>query len=108
MPLIFVQRWAPSGPVSVVGGTQYITGTLTLSGTPGDPSIIELDPAAFTQTGEYVLFDYSAGTIVYTPYASLQVALTAGVLTVDASDTGFTAGALTDYPAESKIKIVLS
>lgn len=93
MPLVFVQRYAPANVVSGVA-TQYITGTLQFT----NPTVIELDPALFTQTGTYVLFDYTGATF-------------AGGLsnvTVDATGTGFTASGLTDDSANSRITVTLS
>lgn len=106
MAIISVHRGRKPGVVSVSGGTQYIEGTLNITGA----FTIELDPAFFSTAGEYVVIDYSAvGAVVTYPgaYASLQAALDA-LATVDTSDTTLTFVSLTDYPLEEKVKLVVS
>lgn len=59
MPLIFVQRWAPSGPVAVSGGTQTVLGTLDISA--GNIPVI-FDGSLFSKTtypnATYTLFTF--------------------------------------------------
>ena len=58
MPLIFVQRWSPSGPVAVTGGTQTVSGTLDAS----NGIVIEYDPSLFSKatydSATYTLFTF--------------------------------------------------
>lgn len=57
MPLIYVQRYERPNPI-IEGGTQYVEGELTFN----DPTTIYLSEAVFSETGQYILFDYSAGS----------------------------------------------
>lgn len=57
MGLVFVQRYAPASPF-ITGGTQYIDGQLTISGS----TTIVLSQAIYSATGDYVLFDYTNGS----------------------------------------------
>jgi hypothetical protein len=60
MPLIFVQRWAPSGPVAVTGGTQTVSGTLDIS----NGVTVEYDSGLFNYSNypsaTYTLFNFGA------------------------------------------------
>lgn len=57
MPLVYVQRYQKPQAL-IEGGTQYIEGALSF----GAGTVIYLSEAVFSQTGNYVLFDYSAGS----------------------------------------------
>lgn len=96
MPLIYVHRGSPAYQTFSVG-TQYIEGTLSF---PGE-TVVELDPALFTQAGIYVLFDYSNGSFP-SPGQLANV-------TVDDSDlVGLNAGSLVNDPTNSRITVTLS
>ena len=59
MPLVSVQRYAPQTSAVSTDGTQYIDGgTLTFAGS----TTITLSRSVYATAGNYVLFDYSAGT----------------------------------------------
>ena len=60
MPLIFVQRWVAPTAQFIEGGTQYLENGAQLSFAPG--STIALSNGVFGETGNYILFDYSAGS----------------------------------------------
>lgn len=81
MPVVYVQRYAVGGAL-VTGGTQYIEGTLTISGA----TTIYLDPTVFTVAGTYTLFDYSAvgASFAFAPYANKQACLDA-LVTINTS-----------------------
>lgn len=78
MPLIFVQRYVVEEAL-LEGGTQFVDGTLRFTG----PTTIYLSNSVFSETGRYVLFEYT--TFDYTGYASEQAALDA-LVTVNADD----------------------
>lgn len=91
MPLIYVQRF---GTVIVSGGTQAVSGTLSFAG----PTVVELDPAVYTQAGTYVLFTYGS-------FNGAELAN----LTVDDDDLiGLTAGTPVNDTANSRITVTLS
>ena len=74
MPLIYVQRYEK--PVALLeGGTQYVEGALSF----GAGTVIYLSESVFSETGNYILFDYSAGS-----FPNGQAELNSNV-TVDAS-----------------------
>lgn len=75
MPLIYVQRYEK--PIALLeGGTQYVEGALSFAA----GTTIYLSEAVFSQTGNYILFDYSDGS-----FPGGQSQLNTNV-TVDASD----------------------
>lgn len=74
MPLIYVQRYEKAAAF-VEGGTQYVEGALSF----GAGTVIYLSESVFSETGNYILFDYSAGS-----FAGGQSQLNSNV-TVDAS-----------------------
>lgn len=88
MPLIFVQRWAPSGPVAVTGGTQTVSGTLDVS----NGMVIEYDPSLFSKatynSATYTLFNF--GTLNLGAYPDIQSAVTS-----DFTTTGYTTAVYT-------------
>lgn len=91
MPLLYVQRF---GVVIISGGTQAVAGTLSFAG----PTVVELDPAVYTQAGTYVLFTY--GTFNNADMANLSI---------DASSLiGLTAGAPFNDTANNRITVALS
>lgn len=91
MPLLYVQRF---GAVIVSGGTQAVAGTLSFAG----PTVVELDPALYTQPGTYVLFTYGS-------FNNAEMAN----LTVDDDDLiGLTAGSPVNDTANSRITVTLS
>lgn len=57
MGLVFVQRYAPPSAF-IAGGTQYIDGQLTISGS----TTVVLSSDIYSATGDYILFDYTNGT----------------------------------------------
>lgn len=79
MPLINSFRFAaPAGSVLLSGGTQYVEGALAFAGA----TTIVLADAVYPATGNYVLFDYSAGS-----FPGGQAALNSNVAPyVDASN----------------------
>lgn len=96
MPLIYVHRGSPAYQTFSVG-TQYVDEELSFSGY----TVVELDPALFTQAGIYVLFDYAAETFP-TPGQLANV-------TVDDSDLiGLSAGSLVNDTVNNRITVTLS
>ena len=57
MPLIVVQRYVPPAAF-IAGGTQYIDGQLTISGS----TTVVLSQNIYSASGDYILFDYTNGT----------------------------------------------
>lgn len=75
MPLVYVQRYQK--PVALIeGGTQYVEGALSF----GAGTVIYLSESVFSETGNYILFDYSSGS-----FPGGQSQLNTNV-SVDASD----------------------
>ncbi len=58
MALVFVQRYAPTAVTLVYHGTQYIAAGKTLA-FDGATTIV-LASSLFADSGQYVIFDYSA------------------------------------------------
>lgn len=75
MPLIYVQRYEKP-QAFIEGGTQYVEGALSFAA----GTTIYLSEAVFSETGNYILFDYADGT-----FPGGQAELNSNV-TVDASD----------------------
>lgn len=99
MPLQYVQRYyIPQ--MFKVGGTQYVDGALTFSG----PTTIVLSNSVFTETGDYILFDYSAGS-----FPGGQAELDANVTPyIDDSALGLSGfGSLTDDTTNKRVVLSL-
>ena len=99
MPLQYVQRWFVPQTFKV-GGTQYVDGVLTFSG----PTTIVLSDGVFGETGDYILFDYSAGS-----FPGGQAELDANVTPyIDDTALGLSGfGSLTDDTANKRVVLSL-
>ena len=85
MPLVFVQRYAPSSPLASGTGVQAVTGTLTLA----NPTYVDFDPdlwAGVVAGTPYTIFTYGtlSGSV-----SSLQAGtLPTGMSSASFADTG--------------------
>lgn len=100
MPLIYVQRYAPTVQI-IEGGTQYLENDAELRFTSSSPKTnIVLSNDVFGATGDYVLFDYSAGSFPNPAQLSNVTVDTSGlILSGDYT--------LTDDPANSRVILSL-
>ena len=104
MPLQYISRYFVAETIKE-GGTQYLDNGAAL--TFGGATTIYLTNAVFPETGEYILFDYSAGSFNFGAYANGQAMLDARV-TVNVDDlTTSGAAVLTDEPANGRVKLTL-
>lgn len=102
MALVFVQRYVVATESFLSGGTQYVEGQLTF----GDPTTLVLSSAVFSQTGSYILFDYTGGS-----FPGGQSELNTNVipyidtsnLTLSTTDSAGGAAVLEDDAANSRI-----
>jgi hypothetical protein len=98
MPLIYVNTRRRVS-TTLEGGTQYVDGVLSFAG----GTTIYLAEAVFSATGQYVLFDYSAGSF---PGGQAQLDANVIVNTDDLVLSG--APVLTDDPANERILLDLN
>lgn len=104
MPLQYISRYFVAETIKE-GGTQYLDSGAAL--TFGGATTIHLSNSAFPETGEYILFDYSAGSFNFGAYANGQAMLDA-LVAVNVDDlTTSGAAVLTDEPANGRIKLTL-
>ena len=103
MPLQYISRYVVAETIKE-GGTQYLDGAAL---TFGGSTTIYLSNDVFPETGDYILFDYSAGSFNFGAYANGQAMLDALVsVNVDDLETSG-AAVLTDEPAASRVKLTL-
>lgn len=98
MPLQYISRYFVAETIKE-GGTQYLDSDAQLKF--DGATTIYLSNSVFPETGEYILFDYSAGSF---PGGSAELAN----VTVNVDDL-VTSGAavLTDEPANGRVKMTL-
>lgn len=100
MPLVYVQRYRKPSEIITGYGTQYVDGQLTFNGN----TQFVLDAAIFTQTGNYVLFDYTNGSFPGGQNA-LDLYVT-GVMSNGDSNLSGVQG-FTDDPVNKRVLLVL-
>jgi len=104
MPLQYISRYFVAETIKE-GGTQYFDSGAAL--TFGGATTIYLSNSVFPETGEYILFDYSAGSFNFGAYANGQAMLDA-LVSVNVTDLVISGAAvLTDEPANGRVKLTL-